>query len=72
MSRTQNKAILQHLMSGYTLTPMDALNQFGCLRLAARINDLKADGWPIDATMVKANGKKFAQYSLCQPEPALA
>ena len=44
---SQNKLILQHLEEGHTLTPLGALEAFGTLRLAARINDLKNQGHTI-------------------------
>ena len=46
------------------LTSLDALQGCGCMRLAARINDLRADGHLIGTEMVGKNGKKFAQYFL--------
>ena len=46
------------------LTALDALHGCGCMRLAARINDLRADGHLIGTEMVSKNGKKFAQYFL--------
>lgn len=48
------------------LTSLDALNGCGCMRLAARINELRADGHVIGTEMVSKNGKKFAQYFLIQ------
>lgn len=48
------------------LTSLDALQGCGCMRLAARINDLKSDGHVIGTEMVSKNGKKFAQYFLIQ------
>ena len=61
---TQNQLIRQHLESGKTITPLEALSMYGCLRLGARIYDLKRDGLRIK-TERKTNGKKwFAEYSL--------
>jgi hypothetical protein len=34
------------------------------MRLAARINDLRADGHVIGTEMASKNGKKFAKYFL--------
>ncbi len=43
----------------------DALNKFGCFRLAARIADLRNDGMNIKTTIVKLKNKKqVAQYSI--------
>jgi len=41
---SQNKLILAHLNEGNSLTALDALREFGCFRLAARISDLKGQG----------------------------
>jgi hypothetical protein len=46
------------------ITPIEALKRFGCLRLAARINDLRDAGHFINTELVVKNGKKFARYSL--------
>jgi hypothetical protein len=55
--------ILEALRRG-PITPLEALKDHGCLRLAARIEELRADGHTIVTEMVKANGKKFGQYVL--------
>jgi hypothetical protein len=34
-------------MDGNTITPLDALQNYGCFRLAARISDLKNQGHAI-------------------------
>lgn len=41
IKQSQSKLILAYLMTGETLTPIEALNMFGCFRLGARIYDLK-------------------------------
>lgn len=60
----QNKAILKHLKRGRKITPLQALNLYGCFRLAARINQLRTDGHNIDTIPVKKGGKTFASYRL--------
>ena len=59
---SQNKAIKAHLESGKPITALQALNKFGCFRLAARIKDLKDKGMFIDKIMAEENGKRFAVY----------
>lgn len=60
---SQNKAIKAHLKSGKTINPMEALNAFGCFRLAARIKNLKDSGMTIEKEMRQdENGKRFAVY----------
>ena len=60
---SQNQKILNHL-SKASITPLEALQKYGCLRLAARINDLRASGHQINRQMVYMGDKKFARYSL--------
>ena len=62
---TQGAQILRHLRSGKHLTALEALQRFSCLRLAARIRDLKNDGHAITSTRVELpNGKRVASYRL--------
>jgi len=56
--------ILTHLQNGRSLTPLEALNEFGCFRLAAHIESLRKDGHKIFTHMVNENGKKYAKYTL--------
>lgn len=66
MAQTQNQRIKEYLENGHKLTPLEALNLFGCFRLASRISDLKKQGMNIKTDMVTdANtGKQYASYSL--------
>jgi hypothetical protein len=61
---TQASKILRHLVIGYSITPLEALKLFGCLRLGARIHQLRKERWPVKSTMISINGKRVAQYSL--------
>lgn len=62
---TQSNAILDHLKQGNSITALEALQSFKCMRLASRINDLKQLGHNIVTTMVEVpSGKKVASYSL--------
>lgn len=62
---SQNKAILEHLKIGKTITAIDALEKFGCLRLSGRIYDLRMKGWPIDKETIETDtGKRIARYFL--------
>ena len=61
---SQQNEILSHLKSGNSLTPIDALQQFGCFRLAARIRDLRDDGHDIHTEIVKSDDKRWARYRL--------
>jgi len=60
---SQNAQILKYLRPpGRTLTPLKALQLFGCLRLSARIHNLRNEGHPIKTKLITRNGKTFAQY----------
>lgn len=47
----QKQAIRKALEAGRTLTPREALNEFGCMRLAARIKDLRKEGMDIETVL---------------------
>ncbi len=63
---TQTEAILAHLETGESITPMDALNLFGCFRLAARIKDLRDAGHNILTTTIDDGMAHYASYSLAR------
>ena len=65
-AKTQKDRILDYLMEGHSLTPLEALNLFGCFRLGARIADIKGEGYLIRKEMVRdaATGKRYASYSM--------
>lgn len=49
---TQCEKVLRHLREFGTITPMDAIREYGCLRLGARICDLRRDGHQIKSKIV--------------------
>ena len=51
--KSQKESILEYMADGNSITQLDALSLFGCARLAARIGDLRKDGYPIRSKMVK-------------------
>jgi len=63
---SQKKLIIKHLNKHRTINPLQALNLYGCFRLAARISELKDMGFIIDTTFEvdKHTKKKYAVYSL--------
>jgi len=63
---SQSNDILTYLQSGRSLTPLEALDLFGCMRLGARIWDLKAEGYKIESHTLEIGGKYVASYSLKQ------
>lgn len=62
---TQNAQILHYLKQGKTISPLEALNMFGCFRLAGRIFELREDGWPIHCDRREVGGgRRVGFYSL--------
>lgn len=62
---SQNALIKGWLLNGYSITQLEALNQFGCFRLAARISDLRDQSLNVVTDMVTLeNGKRVARYYL--------
>ena len=71
----QKQKILMWLKEHGSITPMDALIEFGCMRLGARIWDLRHEGYPIEKVMeehVNADGNitRYARYFLREVEAA--
>ena len=67
MTKTQNQQVLETLKAGQGITALDAQKQFGIMRLAARIADLKAEGHKIVAQKVDVRNRygqsvKVAKY----------
>ena len=44
---TQNERILRHLNDYGSITSLEAMTEYGIMRLASRINDLHKLGYPI-------------------------
>lgn len=61
---SQRDAILKALQQGDCLTSLDALERFGCARLAARIAEIKRLGHPVTMRWVRKGKKTFAEYYL--------
>lgn len=65
MTKTQSEGILNYLKHNKRgITPLQALSMFGCLRLGARIYDLKKQGYNIETKIVRYQEKHFACYIL--------
>jgi len=63
---SQSKQILDYLQAGNVLTLLEVLRKFNCLRLGARIYDLRQQGYVINSLIIKddISGKRYARYSL--------
>ncbi len=63
---TQKEQIINLLKTGRSITPMSALRNYGCFRLAAVIHKLKKQGMDIETTIINEGDKTYAQYNLIQ------
>lgn len=64
-SQSQCDMIADWLAQGYSLTSLDALKLFNCMRLASRICDLRDRGLEITTCRIKTpTGKYVTEYSL--------
>lgn len=63
---TQRIKVKRYLESGQTITPIEALEMFGCFRLAAIVHSLREkDNMNIETELViNKYGTKYAQYNL--------
>lgn len=63
--KSQKKDILEYMQKHGSITPQEALSEFGCFRLAARISELKnKHGIGITTAIETENGKVHARYVL--------
>lgn len=65
----QAERVLEHLEKHGSITPLEAMNDLGVMRLGARIWDLKAQGVPIKKEIAKGKNRygkytHFARYRL--------
>ena len=72
MADTHKSLIRKRLVDGGSITPLEALRDYGCYRLASRINDLRREGLNIVKRMEKnvssVTGKavRYSRYYLKQ------
>ena len=60
---TQAAMILNHLIAGGTLTPLESLNLYGVMALSQRIGELKKQGYPIKRDLIELpSHKHVARY----------
>lgn len=68
-NNTQLNRILSHLLEHETITPLEALSEYGCYRLGARIADLRKQGYDIETKITSGKNRfgdsvNFATYRL--------
>lgn len=62
---SQAREILEYMQKGNSITPLEALRKFGCMRLAARIADIKEMGHEVVMSIeTDDNGKRYGIYWL--------
>ena len=73
MKISQTTKILDYMRTFGSITPQEAEGNFGCMRLAARIADLKAQGYAIETRMKTGKNRygntvSFAEYYLIEED----
>lgn len=76
-SSSQRAKVLRYLQAGNSLTALQALNRFGCARLASRIDELRQAGLNITTTMIPVKNRagklvRIAEYRLADAEEVAA
>lgn len=66
---TQCEKILRHMEDYGSITSLEAMQEYGIMRLASRISDIKHLGIPIQKEMVSGKNRygestSYARYSL--------
>lgn len=64
MKKSQDQRILDYLLSGGKLTPIDALRKFGCFRLSARIYKIRKKHRVLSELVKVKSGKVVSEYSI--------
>lgn len=70
---TQCEKVLEYMKDFGSITPIEAMHDIGCMRLAARIADLREQGFPIGRRMKTSKNRygkdvTFAEYYLIQED----
>ena len=65
---SQKAMIRAHLLDGKSITPLEALNNFGSLRLSAIIFRLREEGLPIEMERLQVSPKKRVARYYIKPE----
>ena len=62
--KTQKQIIEGYLLAGNSITPLEALERFGCFRLAAIIHQIREKRHVYTTMITNKYGNRFAKYSL--------
>jgi hypothetical protein len=68
---SQCDRILAYIKENGSITPLEAIREFGCMRLASRMTDLKRRGYDVKSIMETSTNKngetvRFARYTICE------
>ena len=66
---TQKEKVLRHLEAFGTITPMEGIQDYGIMRLASRVSELRKEGYVIITDMVYGLNRfqektRYAKYRL--------
>ena len=64
--KSQREMILDYLENGYSINQMEAIELFGCTRLAARIKELRDAGYPIKSKRISSKSRYGVPINYCQ------
>lgn len=65
---TQKANVRAWLLKGRSITPLEALNRFGSLRLSAIVFKLREEGLPIEMERLQVSPKKRVAKYYIKPE----
>lgn len=63
-TKTQTEMALEYIELYGSITPIEAFYGFNCMRLGARVSDLRRDGYNITTEIAKGTDKHYAIYRL--------
>lgn len=66
---TQTEKVLDHIVTYGSITPLEALKEYGIMRLASRVHDLKKQGIYLNRTTEKSTNRfgetvHYTRYTL--------
>ena len=72
---TQSEKIVRHLEAFGSITSLEAMREYGIMRLASRVSALKKSGLPVRTELVRGKNRFgeptcYARYSLEKKEGA--
>lgn len=65
--QTYSQIIVNHMLTGQSISTYQAYDLYNITCLSQRISDLKSEGVAIQSRMTRQNGKRFMLYWIEQP-----